>query len=175
MALRKPEHLDAIMQRHPGCPAVFLESGTFHGKTTRWAVERFRQVRTIELHPLWHAEADRDMGPLGVRCYHGNSAEWVPILAAEISEPVCWYLDAHFFHRKVKDVAGKAEGLPLWDELSAIADRPFADIVIVDDVHCFGTDQPTPEWLDVSLEKIASFFPGHREAVIMNDQAVVYK
>lgn len=177
MALRKPEQLAALHTRHVAslpAPAVFVESGTFHGDLTRLALGRFREVHTIELHMSWHADAVRALGPLGVRCYQGDSATWVPLLAQELVEPVFWFLDAHWFKR-AKGVAGADRPLPLWAELEAIARRPYPDIVVVDDVHCFGTSEPTTEWLEVSLERIASYFPGHREAVILHDQAVVYR
>jgi hypothetical protein len=178
MARMTGGHLSALLLRFHGnghaVPAVFVESGTFHGKTTRLAAAQFREVHTIELHPTWYAEAVEQLGALGVHCYHGNSAELVPTLARAIGEPVFWYLDAHWFKR-VKDVAGQGTPLPLWAELEAIAARPYLDIVVVDDVHAFGGSDPTPEWLDVSLERIAGYFPGHREARIALDQAVVYR
>lgn len=175
MTLRRANDLAAILHAYPDPPDIFVETGTFHGKTTRWAVKLFRQVHTIELQEQWYAEAVRKLTPLGVRCYRGNSAEWVPRLVRMLEgEPVCWFLDAHFFHC-VPGVAGKESPLPLWEELKAIATRDTADIVIVDDVHAFGTSDPTPEWLDVSLERIAAYFPQCREAKIIGDQAVIYK
>ena len=176
MARMTGPHLRLIRTRHPSAEAIctFVESGTFHGKTTRLAVEQFAAVHTIELNADWYTEAVRDLVPLGVKCYHGNSADLVPQLASEIEEPVVWYLDAHWF-KLVPDVAGETEGLPLWAELEALAKRPYADVIVVDDVASFGKTEPTPEWIDVSLEKIASYFPGHREAVILRDQAVVYR
>lgn len=177
MSLRGPGQLTRIRMRHQGAqppPAVFVETGTFHGKTTRWAAEQFREVHTVELHPEWYAMATRELMPLGVRCYLGDSAEVVPRLAQEIAEPALWYLDAHWFTR-VAGVAGQDVPLPLWAELEAIAARQFRDIIAVDDVASFGKSQPTPEWESVSLERIAGYFPAHREAVILGDQAVVYR
>jgi hypothetical protein len=168
--------LDRIRNRFPDGPGirVFVETGTFHGKTTRLAAQCFPEVHTIELHDQWHAEAVRDLAPLGVRCHHGNSAELVPQLAAAIAEPAVWYLDAHWF-KIVPGVAGQAVPLPLWAELEAVAARPYRDVVVVDDVHAFGKMEPTAEWLDVSIERIAGYFPGHRAAAIQDDQAVVYR
>lgn len=176
MALRDPAHLLAILKhrRDTLLPRVFVESGTFHGQLTRMARGCFPVVHTIELHPDWHAAALEELSPLGITCHRGDSAAVVPLLALKLTEPVFWYLDAHWFKR-AKGVAGKDVPLPLWAELGAIAQRAYPDIVVVDDVHCFGKSEPTPEWLDVSLEKIASYFPGHREAAIMGDQAVVWR
>jgi hypothetical protein len=176
MSLFTMPRLSAVQHRHPGVAEirVFVESGTFHGKTTRMAAARFAIVHTIELHEAWYQEAVRELGPLGVHCHHGDSATVVPQLAAEIQEPVVWYLDAHYF-TLVPDVAGADVPLPLWAELAAIARRRYPDVIVVDDVRSFGTENPTPEWAEVSLDRIAAAFPGHREAVILHDQAVVYR
>jgi len=155
-------------------PAVFVESGTYHGKTTRLAVPRFREVHTIEISPPLYDVAVRDLTPLGVRCHFGNASDIVPHLAVLIAEPAFWYLDAHWFKRTSAPVGGKEHPLPLWDELRAIAQRPYADIIVVDDVHSFGKSEPTPEWEAVSLDAIAAHFPGHR-AAIRWDQACVWK
>jgi len=173
MALRHPGHLDTILSFATVRPVVFVESGTFHGKTTRWARERFPRVHTIELNYDWYIENFQALTPLGVSCYHGNSAVIIPQLAAKIQEPVCWFLDAHFF-KLVPEVAGEKEGLPLWDELRAIAARPFPDIVIVDDVAMFGTSHVSEDWREVSLDRIAEYFPGAQHRILF-DQAVVYR
>lgn len=174
MSLPNARHLDRIIRHRPSRPAVFVETGTFHGKTTRWAVDRFREVHTIELNEQWYEDACRDLAPLGVHCHHGNSADLIPKLAWDIREPVFYFLDAHFF-TLVPDVAGESEGLPLWAELEVIAQRPYPDIVAVDDAGLFGTRTPTPEWEHVSLERIAAYFPDVAEAVILGDQACVFR
>jgi hypothetical protein len=157
-------------------PQIFVETGTFHGKTTRLARELFLVVHTVELNPAWYSEAVEQLSPLGITCHLGNSGDIVPKLAKQITAPVFWYLAAHWFSR-VPDVAGAdvERGLPLWKELEAIAPRKYRDVIVVDDVKSFGTDNPTPEWLVVSLDKIKAYFPKHRAAKIMWDQAVVYR
>lgn len=173
MAQMTAAQLMALRTRHPEPPRIFVETGTFEGKTTRFALEQFPVVHTIELEHDRFWRALTDLGPAGAQVHHGDSRCWVPRLAQQIESPVFWYLDAHWFN--VPGVAGQREGLPLWDELEAIGERPWPDVVVVDDVHSFGTDQPTAEWWAVSLERIAAYFPGHREAVVLGDQAAVYR
>jgi predicted O-methyltransferase YrrM len=96
MSLRRASELDRLRLRLGKGPAVFVESGTFHGKTTRWAVERFREVHTIELSPELAANARRDLAALGVHCHEGDTRDVLPLLAESIAEPVCWFLDAHW-------------------------------------------------------------------------------
>ena len=173
MARMTAEQLRVLRTRYDPAPRILVETGTYQGKTTRLALEQFDVVHTIELHHdrFWWALAD--LSPLGAHCHQGDSRVWVPRLAQQIEGPVFWYLDAHWF--RVPGVAGEREGLPLWDELEALAARPWPDVIVVDDVHSFGGDQPTPEWREISLEKIASYFPGHREAVVLGDQAAIYR
>lgn len=164
-------HLRVIRDRAPQRPTIFVETGTLEGKGIARALPLFHEVHSIELDPLLHARAAHAYPT--ATCHLGDSRDVVPRLASRWQEPVCWYLDAHWFPKD--GVAGRAEGLPLWEELATLAARPHADTVIVDDVHSFGTDRPTPEWRHISLDRIASCFPGHHEAVILGDQAVVYR
>lgn len=177
MAGMTAEHLSAIRRYLDGAnaPRVFVESGTWHGSTTKLAEAEFEHVETIELNPALHRDAVAMLKPTTV-CHCGNSADVVPMIAQRIAEPVFWYLDAHFFKHKKEQIAGKEFPLPLWAELDAIAQRPFPDIIVVDDVHLFGvTTGPQPEWAGVTLESIAAKFPGHRRAALMKDQGVVWK
>jgi len=169
--------LAAIHTRHElhAGVRIFMETGTFEGKTTRLAAAEFGLVFSVEIkRELYQAAAERLLVECpNVSVLFGDSRWAVRWLATRLTEPVCWYLDAHWF--KHPAVGGQEEGLPLWAELEAIAARPFRDIVVVDDVNDFGKPKPTPEWEQVTLERIAGMFPGHHEAVILHDQAVIYK
>lgn len=173
MTMRKAEDLDLIRHRYGASPRVFVESGTFHGKTTRWALARFATVHTIELSPDYYAEAVRDLAPLGAICHHGDTREHLPRLAREIAEPVCWFLDAHWLDQP--GAAGEGTPLPLRDELTTLAARPYRDIVIVDDVFSFGKDEYQAGWGEVSLPWIAAHFPDHQHIRQHRDVAVVWR
>jgi hypothetical protein len=171
--MRKAEDLDVIRHRLGRGPRVFVESGTFHGKTTRWALERFHVVHTIEQSDDLYAAAAEALTPLGARCHHGDTRDVLPTLAASIDEPVFWFLDAHWLNRE--HAAGKGTSLPLREELAALAQRPYDDIVCVDDVFSFGKDEYQAGWGEVSLDWIAEFFPAHRLAKQYKDVAVIYR
>lgn len=186
MADMTVERLTDILSRSDVKLRVFVESGTFKGATTRLALDHFPQVHSIELERTLYLRARRLLAKYQRRCrlHHGDSAKLIPQLAESIQESAFWYLDAHWFNlsawakKKVKKVAGAPgdQAFPLWKELQALAKRPYRDIVVVDDVHCFGDPQNTnPAWRDVSLQTISALFPGHRDAVILGDQAVVWK
>jgi len=178
--------LTAILAGHPPAPQIFAETGTFYGERAALATELFNAVYTVELSPTLYQAARSRYAALPIHFVLGDSREVVPQWARTIPAPVCWYLDAHWFdlnrgrtragaaRAAAAQVAG-ADGLPLWDELAAIATRPYRDIIIVDDARDFGTNAPTVEWESISLERIAAYFPDHQEAVIVVDQAVVYR
>jgi hypothetical protein len=163
-----------ILKRYPTPPSVLVESGTWHGNTTRLAAQFFGMVHTIEINPELYMEATRLL-PGNVHCHLGNSADVVPGLAVSIQEPICWYLDAHWFTDPKEIIAGKDVPLPLWAELYAIAQRVYEDIIIVDDVHAFNGKGPTDEWKDVTFANITTRIPSFKKAEILNDQAVIWK
>jgi predicted O-methyltransferase YrrM len=173
VTMRRPGDLDILRGFHGKGPNVFVETGTFHGKTARWAAERFQVVHTVELSPELYRAAAEALTPLGVRCHQGDTREHLPRLAKEIDEPVFWFLDAHWLDRE--HAAGKGTQLPLHDELTALAERPYADVIVVDDVASFGREDYQPGWGEVALEWIAGHFPHHKASMRYKDVAVVYR
>lgn len=155
MTIRSQHDLDLMLPAT--CPRVFVESGTFHGKTTRWAVSRFPVVHTIELSRALYADALQALAPLGVHCYHGDSRTLIPELAVAITESAVWFLDAHWLNQP--HAAGKGDPLPLMDELAALAERPYADTIIVDDVASFGREDYQAGWGAISEASLAALFP----------------
>lgn len=179
--------LQAIARRHPPLPQTFVETGTWTGNTTRLALQHFKKVHTIELSADLFGTHSPGLLALGARCHLGDTRDVLPKLAATLVGPVFWFLDAHATDQCAGAVSGP---LPLFDELETLGRRKFRDIIVVDDVHCFITHREAalkerpgravafaanPEWDRVHLAKIASYFPHHREAIILGDQAVVYR
>ena len=149
---------------------MFVESGTFHGKTTRWAWDRFAVVHTIELSPSLYRAAVEHLAPMGILCHHGDSRDVVPTLASEITERAVWFLDAHWLNNP--EAAGNGTPLPLQDELAALAARPYADTILVDDVASFGHEEYQAGWGQVSLDWIAGFFPDAKVSKVVDSVVV---
>jgi hypothetical protein len=173
MTMRKAEDLDVLRARFGSGPRVFVESGTFHGKTTRWALERFHVVHTIELSPEFYREACETLVPLGARCHHGDTRDVLPKLAREIDEAAFWFLDAHWLDQP--NAAGKDTLLPLHEELVTLAERPYADVIVIDDVASFGCEHYQAGWGRVSLGWIEGHFPDAKLVTRYKDVAVVYR
>jgi len=154
-------------------PAVFVETGTYRGVTTRLALQQFSEVHTIERSPELFAEISTALEEEGAHCWCGDSAAIVPLMVPRFEQPVFWFLDAHWVP-DIEMLGPDANPLPLLDELRAIATRHYHDVVVVDDVSCFGKG-PQTEWEQVTVETIAALFPDASEVVVLEDQLAVYR
>ena len=122
--------------------SVFVETGTFHGGTTRWASEYFDSVFTIEcaksLYDLHNEELARCKG---VKPLLGDSREMLPSVLREIgSQRAVFWLDGHW---SGGETAGIDEECPVLEELACLSDRTD-DIVLIDDARLFLCVPPEP-------------------------------
>lgn len=172
MAEFTAQRLAAIVRQRPQ-PRVFVETGTMYGQTTALAARFFPLVHTIELEEQMWIEAQRRYPKLANVVWHwGDSRKILPGLCEELTEPVMFYLDAHWYTRP--GVGGKDQ-LPLWDELALIGQRPYADIVVVDDVHSFGTVEPEPAWASVTAVGLTLALGRIEISKVMGDQFVMWR
>lgn len=151
--------------------AVAVESGTLRGETTRslaatrpfevvYSIEASRELWRLAAHGFGAAPDDfdriavADVGGCRVELIHGDSADVLPKLCSIIQRPAFFYLDAHYCRDDPRAV--RTEDHPLFAELAAIAARPFADLVWVDDVHTFGQDRDDlgQSWRAITKETI---------------------
>ena len=153
-------------------PRVFVETGTLRAETARFARQLYEVVETIELSDALYRAASARYGGDGIRFHHGDSATLLPTILEDHREPVCVYLDAHWFPSK--GVVGEG-AFPLWRELAILAARPYPDIVVVDDVHSFGRAQPTPEWQDVVPSRIAEALGRVVTSRVLDDHFIMYR
>ena len=104
----------------------------------------------------------------------------LPVLAREIDEPAVWFLDAHYCHLRTMAAAGGHAEMPLMEELSVLAARPYEDIVIVDDVHAFnrrdkGGDHAGGGWQGVNEKSIAKQLGRVRTSYVDTDCFVMIR
>jgi len=153
-------------------PRVFVETGTLHAETARFARQVYEVVETIELSDTLYRDAAARYGGNGIQFHHGDSATLLPQILEGYEEPVCIYLDAHWFPRE--GVVGQG-AFPLWHELAVVAPRPYPDIVVVDDVHSFGRTAPTAEWQDVVPSRITEALGRVLEGRVYDDHFIAYR
>ena len=152
-----------IFKKHHVPPVTFVETGT-HVGTTLNAVYRerlFHQLYSIELSKELFLHVEDHFR--GFRCLNrilGDSARVLPDLCTKIKTPAFFWLDAHWCE------GGASESpCPLFEELKAIEKRNQADVVVVDDMQCFGrkwSDGPGGDWTAITRESISEVFSAER-------------
>jgi hypothetical protein len=159
MAHLSKEQIEAVLKRARGPrPRVYVETGTYRGRQLAVAVTKFPRVIGVELDRRFAELSSKAAPTASVIC--GNTSDVLPELAKDLSEPVFFYLDAHFCKT---DPPITSSRFPLWDELIILRARPYPDIVVIDDLHTFGRKRPelsykgAPDWEGVTPASISSF------------------
>jgi len=124
----------------------FVETGAFLGATARWASQHFEVVTTIEINPTFHGMASSKM-PANVHCLLGDSRILLPQIAAGLTTPALFYLDAH----NVNGLFGsRPDDCPTLDELEAVLPLPSC-AVLIDDADTFtGKNGAWPSVLQIA-------------------------
>jgi hypothetical protein len=122
--------------------SVFVETGTFHGETTKWAANRFETVHTIERAEGLHNLHRHELAQIkGVTPHLGDSRTILPRIVEQIgSRKAVFWLDSHW---SGLDTAGVDDECPLIDELSCLSGR-HEDIILIDDARLFLCAPPPP-------------------------------
>jgi len=115
---------------------TFVETGTYEGRTAKWAAIEFRNVFTIELsEQLYNLYKDELLAKGNITPRLGNSKEILPDLFKIIDGNIIFWLDAHYSYDNI--TAGADDPCPLRDELKIILKRRNDDIIIIDDARLF--------------------------------------
>ena len=126
--------------------ATLVETGTYMGGTIEALEDCFARIYSIELDDALYERARARFAHLPqVRILHGDSAQKLPELLAELRGPALFWLDGHY------SGPGTAKGrreTPIVEEIRAVLAHPVAGhVILVDDARAFGTwpDYPTLE------------------------------
>jgi hypothetical protein len=136
-----PEQITIELARLNRC-TTFVETGTYLGRTTRWASKYFESVHTIERAEGLYRLHSRALSQIhGVTTYLGDSRGILPQILKNMrgSRAVFW-LDAH---RSGEETAGQHDACPLLDELACLSNRT-EDIILIDDARMFLSAPPQP-------------------------------
>jgi hypothetical protein len=130
--------------------AVVIETGTYHGDSTRFFAGAGFAVHTIEVSETLARQVFPGLRRIGVTCHRGDSAKILPellmTLADEGVEDLNFWLDGHW-SGGVTSTAPTHE-TPITAELEAIAalrSRFRRMVIAVDDLRCFGNDAAYPD------------------------------
>lgn len=131
---------------------IFVETGTFHGSTTRWASNNFEIVHTIEREESLYSLHSNELAKIkGVTPYLGDSRDILPRIVKGVrGERVVYWLDGHW---SGAGTAGEHDECPLLDELACLSSRT-EDIILIDDARLFLCAPPLPhnpsQWPTIS-------------------------
>ncbi len=131
---------------------VFVETGTFHGSTTRWAANHFELVHTIERMETLYREHCGELSQIkGVIPHLGDSRDILPRIVGEIrAQRAVFWLDGHW---SGTGTFGESDECPLLEELACLASRT-KDIILIDDARLFLSAPPLPhnpsQWPTIS-------------------------
>ena len=121
---------------------AFVETGTYRADTALWASSNFDQVYTIELSPHLHKQvSSKYQSYTNIIFLNGNSAEILPKIITEISQPSIFWLDGHW---SGGDTVGEENECPLLQEIEAINHFGYEKFIFIDDARLFISPPPPP-------------------------------
>jgi len=127
---------------------VLVETGTYYGAMVLAMRNRFRQIYSIELDEFLFTRATRMFSRTShVHILHGDSAEKLEIVLAEITEPAVFWLDAHYAG---PGTTRASRDTPIARELDLIFKHGVENhIILIDDAHEFGRQPHYPTMAQV--------------------------
>lgn len=143
--------------------SIYIETGTYRGDGIKKVLNEYDTIHSIELSEKWY---NYNIGLYKshpkVKLHLGDSKKVLPELLASITEPVTIFLDAHYSGHK--DQYGEEE-TPLLFELNILKNRPYDDIIVIDDCRMLGRKGSSGcnndyypnmvyDWTDITDEKI---------------------
>lgn len=139
---------------------IFVETGTFEGRTAAWAADNFDLVITIEKNQRWQQYAMEKYDAFdNIRFLVGDSREELPRVLSRLSDRALIWLDAHW----TRNVLGQEMDCPIRQELKALAHCNHKHIVMIDDAHFWQGEIPEGgnayDW--VQLDEMQELLPGY--------------
>lgn len=126
--------------------STFVETGTYHGRTARWAATHFPRVVTCEASEELYAEASSSLSR-EARIEHllGHSVQILPEILDSLNAPALFWIDSHW---SLGNTYGAGDECPLLDELSLILSHPQDHYLFVDDASYFCSPPRPPHDAD---------------------------
>ena len=144
---------------------VFVETGTFHGRTTEWAMKHFREVFTIEAHEPYFKKQQQRLGGRNVNFALADSSKFLPAFIPD--EPALFWLDAHWspdLDSEKPDVV-----CPVLAEIRHINKSPVDHVIMIDDARLFGEAKGFP----LMSEVIELLSDNGRRAVFVKQDVII--
>jgi hypothetical protein len=137
-----PKKLVLLIREHFSV-TIFIETGTFKGRTSVWAAGHFHDVYTIEnSRQLFDAAASTLGAYRNIHLLFGNSALQLKNVIEELNQPALFWLDAHWCGGLTY---GDDDPCPLLDEINIIKQSSHSHIIMIDDARFFLKPPPHPQ------------------------------
>jgi hypothetical protein len=141
-----PKKLVLLLKEHFSTN-VFVETGTFKGKTSIWAAGIFNEVYTIENSKELFDTTSKSLTEYrNIHPLYGNSALQLKNVISEINQRAIFWLDAHWCGG---NTYGNDDPCPLLDEIRIIKQSSYNHIIIIDDARFFLKPPPKPQNSDL--------------------------
>ena len=126
---------------------LFVETGTYRGETARLMSEVCDWIISIEIdQALYERAVELFLDNPRVTVMHGNSADLLPDILAEVTVPALFWLDGHFSG----GITGGPKDSPILDELRAVLRHPVKQhVIVIDDARLFRGRAGYPRIKDV--------------------------
>lgn len=150
---------------------LFVETGTYKGGTTRWALPHFDKVVTIEGYAARYGALVNDRSLSGAKnlaMLYGDSRTELRLALELVEAPAVLWLDAHWCGPGAHDCAG--DECPLREELNAVLSSAHAErhVVMIDDARLFLAPPPYPhdpaQWM--TMAEITAMLAPRRITVV---------
>lgn len=115
----------------------YIETGCYKGDGIKEVLNHYNTIHSVELAETWyHYNVEQFKQYSHVFLHLGDSKKLLPKLLSSIKEPITIHLDAHY---SGGTTAFGEEETPLLFELELLKNRPYDDIIIIDDCRLLGT------------------------------------
>lgn len=155
---------------------LFIETGTYQGKTSAWAAQVFNIVETIEIASTLFEKAKVEyQDVINIRFNLGDSSIVLNEILQRHQEPAVFWLDGHWCGG---ESGGEEQECPILQEIAIIRTHAHPDsIILIDDARLFLAPPPLPhsanKWPDVGeVIRWLSAFDVNCEIRIVDD--VIY-
>lgn len=122
---------------------VFVETGTFYGDMVEGMRHVVKTIHSVELsRDLYERAVYRFRNDPHIHLVHGDSGEVLDRIVRELHESALFWLDGHY---SGGITARGQSNTPVVQELESVLRFPeYRHVVVIDDVHCFGTEDGYP-------------------------------
>jgi len=131
---------------------MFLETGTYYGKTIFEMEEYFKNLITIEIKQEIYSNLVNNYNGNKIKFINGESTNIFEHIFKLIEDNTIFFLDAHI---SATDSGYGNKAVPLLDEIELINKNYLKDgVIIISDVRLFGKKMGSEDWSEISKDKI---------------------